>query len=182
MEFPPKEVVLKDKTPCVLRSSLKEDAEKLINYLKRISAETEFLQRGKDDPVLPLAEEEKYIEESLVSPYKCHINAFIGGELAGTCNVMMSGRKKIAHRAQVGIAVLQKHWGKGIGSALFCEIIALAGQKGLRQIELSYMEGNARGKALYEKMGFRQTGRVPNAFCLSDGSFRDEISMIKELY
>jgi ribosomal protein S18 acetylase RimI-like enzyme len=49
------------------------------------------------------------------------------------------------------------------------------------QIELEFVEGNSRARALYEKMGFRITGMKPNAIQLKDGTLLNEYSMIREI-
>ena len=48
-------------------------------------------------------------------------------------------------------------------------------------VELEYMEGNERGRRLYEKFGFRIVAEKPNAYRLRDGSMRSEIHMQKYL-
>ena len=49
------------------------------------------------------------------------------------------------------------------------------------QLELEYIEGNSRARALYEKMGFRITGVRPNAIRLKDGTLLNEYSMMREI-
>ena len=53
--------------------------------------------------------------------------------------------------------------------------------KNIIQIELEFVEGNSRARALYEKMGFRITGVKPNAIRLKDGTLLNEYSMILEI-
>ena len=89
---------------------------------------------------------------------------------------------KTRHRAEVAIALLKEYWGQGIGTRLFEEMIALAREKGdTLQLELDFVEGNTRARALYEKMGFRITGVHPNAIRLKDGTMLNEYSMVKQL-
>ena len=88
-------------------------------------------------------------------------------------------RRKITHRASIGITLYKKFWGMGIGTAMFEEMLVQAKTRGTEQVELAYIEGNVRGKALYEKMGFSECGRMPRAFRFDDGSYHDEIFMIK---
>ena len=64
----------------------------------------------------------------------------------------------------------------------FEEMIRLAERReGVMQIELEFVEGNARARYLYEKMGFRITGVHPNAIRLKDGTLLNNYTMIKEL-
>ena len=64
---------------------------------------------------------------------------------------------------------------------MFEQMIAAAKERGIMQLELEYVDGNDRGKALYEKMGFRYTGARPNAIRQQDGTLCDLIMMVKEL-
>ena len=43
------------------------------------------------------------------------------------------------------------------------------------------MEGNQRGRALYEKMGFRVVGVKPDAIRLKSGELRHEYGMMLKL-
>ncbi len=48
-------------------------------------------------------------------------------------------------------------------------------------LELDFVEGNTRARALYEKMGYKITGRRPSAICLKDGTLLDEYMMQKKI-
>ena len=49
------------------------------------------------------------------------------------------------------------------------------------QLELEFVEGNARARGLYEKMGFRIVGVRPDAYRFKDGSLHNEYIMMKKL-
>jgi RimJ/RimL family protein N-acetyltransferase len=89
---------------------------------------------------------------------------------------------KTQHRASIAIALLSEYWNKGIGTRMFQELIRIAKEnENIMQIELDFIEGNSRVRALYEKMGFRITGVKPNAIRLKDGTLLNEYSMIREI-
>ena len=182
MRFEAKTITLKDGTQAILRSPQPKDAQPLLDFLLAISKETEFTLRCPEECDITLEQEERFIQSKLDSAYDCMILCEIDGEIAGNCDLTFAARKKIAHRGGIAIALYKKHWCKGIGSAMFREMIALAEQRpGILQLELEYVDGNDRGRALYEKMGFEITGRRPDAYRLMDGSLRDEILMTKKL-
>ena len=52
---------------------------------------------------------------------------------------------------------------------------------GFEQLELGVYSDNSRAIHLYEKFGFERYGIQPRAFKLKDGTFRDEIIMVKML-
>lgn len=65
---------------------------------------------------------------------------------------------------------------------MFAELIRIAEENpNLLQIELVFVEGNSRARALYEKMGFKITGVRPNAIRLRDGTLLDEYNMIRKI-
>ena len=65
---------------------------------------------------------------------------------------------------------------------MFEEMIRLAENRTeVTQLELEFVEGNARARHLYEKMGFRIAGVHPNAIRLKDGTLLSNYLMIKEL-
>lgn len=182
MRFPEKIITLKDGTQAILRAPRIDDAQPLLDFLLTTATETEFLMRYPDECDITLEQEERFIQSKLDSEYDCMIVCEIGGEIAGNCDLTFASRKKIAHRGGIAIALKQKFWGRGIGTAMIREMIALAEQRpGILQLELEYVGGNDRGRALYEKMGFEIVGRRPDAYRLQDGSLRDEILMMKKL-
>ena len=180
-----KYIELKDGRKALLRSPMTEDAAELVGFLARTAAETDFLIRGADDPVMSVGDEVKFIENSRNSETSAMICCFVEDEgeysLAGNCGLSFNSRKKLSHRANIGIALLKEFWGLGIGTALMREIESVAHELGILQLELEFVEGNSRARALYEKCGFRVVGIHPDAFRMSDGSFKNEYLMIKKL-
>ncbi len=180
-----KYIILKDGRRALLRSPEIDDAAALIGFLAKTSTETDFLLRGADDPVMQLEDEKKFIENSRDSENSVMICCFVGENgvyrLAGNCGLNFNARVKTAHRACIGISLLREFWGLGIGTALMREMESIAIERGILQLELEFVEGNSRARALYEKCGFRIYGVHPDAFRMPDGSMRNEYLMIKKL-
>ncbi|MCR5388189.1 MAG: GNAT family N-acetyltransferase [Lachnospiraceae bacterium] len=80
-----------------------------------------------------------------------------------------------------GIAVYLKYAGFGLGKLMFERLIAKAKERGFEQAELTVIEGNDRAYKLYEKLGFKECGRIPNANKYDDGTYRDDIHMVLKL-
>ena len=77
---------------------------------------------------------------------------------------------------------LKEYWNQGLGTGMFQEMIRIAeANPDILQMELDFVEGNTRARALYEKMGFRITGVRPNAIRLKDGTLLNEYSMVREI-
>ncbi len=181
MRFPEKEITLKDGRTAIFRSARLEDAQALVEYMKITAGETPFLLRTPEECTMTAAQERAFLEGILDLPYDVMILCFLDGELAGNCRIVRRNKQKNQHRADVMIALYQKFWGLGIGTAMFREMIALAESWGLMQLELEVIEGNTRAMALYEKMGFSIAAATPNAIRLGDGTLLTEYLMIRPM-
>ncbi len=181
MDFEAKNIILKNGVNAVFRSPETADAKEMNHFLKTCFSETDFLMRYPEEYTQTEEQEAAFIESANASEYTLMIVCTIDGEIAGNCTLMLNRNLKTRHRASVAIGILKKYWGIGIGTAMFSEMIAAAKDRELLQIELDYIEGNERGRALYEKMGFVHTGEKPNAIKLKDGTLLKEFSMVKLL-
>ena len=111
-----------------------------------------------------------------------HKHITVDGKVSGNCHLMMNGKMKIRHRANVAIALLKEYWGLGIGTKMFEAMLdAARANPDLMQVELEVVEGNDRAMALYKKMGFEVYGVRPNAIKLKDGTLLSETLMVNKL-
>ena len=182
MLFDERQITLKDGRSALLRPARVEDAAALIDYLVTTAGETEFILAYPDERAgMTVEQEERFLRGVIESPCNAFIVCEVNGEIAGNCDIHFNPRRKVRHRGGIAIALYKKYWGLGIGTAMFNAMIRVAREKGVKQLELEYIDGNARGRALYEKMGFVQVAEHPDAIMLKDGSMRKLIFMIKKL-
>lgn len=181
MIFEEKQILLKDGRTAILKSPCVEDAEKLLNYLKKACEETNFLSRYPEEWNSTKEQEEAWVDHIRNSPNTLGITCYVDGNVAGNCEIRFLGSIKTAHRATIAIALLKAYWNLGIGSAMFSEMIAAAKEHGTEIMELEFLEGNHRAKHLYEKFGFRVVSDRPNAYKLKDGTYLREFYMQKYL-
>lgn len=173
---------LQDGRICVLRSPRADDAQALLEYVKITAGETDFLTKYPDEVTITPEEERDYIEKLNAAPRQAMIIAEADGELAGNCTFHpLSTRDKSRHRCTVGIALYRKFWGMGIAAAMFAAVFEEALACGFEQMELEVRARNKRAIALYKRMGFTETGRIPRAAKYRDGSCDDHIYMVKLL-
>ncbi|MBQ8431787.1 MAG: GNAT family N-acetyltransferase [Clostridia bacterium] len=183
MIFDEKRIKLKNGVTAILKSPEPGTGVKMLDYIKTACGETDFLARYPEEwEEVSVESEEKWINHGRESQNVCLINCQIDGEIVGNCEIRFRGGAKTCHRATLAIAILKKYWNLGIGSFMFLELLALAEQReGITVVELEFIEGNDRAKALYEKFGFRVVGERPNAFKRRDGSMAREYFMQKML-
>ena len=106
----------------------------------------------------------------------------VDGKVAGNCQIRFNKNLKTRHRASIGIALMKEYWNLGIGTQMFEEMIKVAKTKPeITQLELEFIEGNSRARALYEKMGFRIIATHPTFIKLKNGKLLNEYLMVKEL-
>jgi len=182
MRCDPKQLTLKDGRAATLRvPDPAKDAAPLAQYLKDVAGESPFVLAYPEERNFTPEKEEAFLRSVLDSPNDLMLVCEVDGRIAGNCHLTFFGMKKIAHRGSVAIALYKEFWGLGIGTAMFERMIAAAKERGIMQLELEYIDGNDRGKALYEKMGFRHIAAHPNAIRQKDGTLADLCLMIKEL-
>ena len=174
---------LKDGRNALIRSPRDEDIPGMLEYLRVSAGETEFIVRYPEECDKYTPEDEKKLFDRLnASDSDAMLVCIVDGKLAGNCHVMWSKSIKTKHRARIGIALVREFWNQGIGSMMFREMIRIAeANENILQLELEFIEGNTRARALYEKMGFRIAGIRPNAIRLKDGTLLNEYYMIREI-
>lgn len=174
---------LKDGRAATLRSPREEDIEGTRAYLIKSSGETHFLLRYPEECKNFTYELEKTIFDDMNSSANgAMLVCAVDGKIAGTCTITQDNWIKTRHRANIAVALLSEYWGQGIGSKMLEALIEIAGKmQYVEQIELEYIEGNSRARALYEKFGFRIVGVRPKAYRLKEGTYLNEYIMIKEL-
>lgn len=174
---------LRDGREALLRSPKEEDVESTLEYLVVSAGETDFILRYPEECGKYTPEgEKKLFEQKNESPNEAMIMCVVDGKVVGNCEISFFKGMKTKHRASIGIALISEYWNQGIGTKMFEEMIRLAeNREDVLQIELEFVEGNARARHLYEKMGFRITGVRPNAIRLKDGTLLNEYTMIKEI-
>jgi RimJ/RimL family protein N-acetyltransferase len=177
------EFELKDGRIATVRSPKEEDSKAMLEYLYKAAGETEFIIRYPEEWEGFTVEEEKAVIERINnSDNQIMLVCFVDGNIAGNCNISWGSYIKTRHRASVAIVLLQEYWNQGIGTRLFKELIKIAeNNKYITQLELGFIEGNTRARALYEKMGFRIVSANINAFRFKDGTLRNEYIMIRDI-
>ena len=164
-----------------VRSLCADDAEALNAFRNAIYSETHFMARYPEEGA-SLEAMRKGLAGSEASALNFEVGAFSGTKLVGEFGVaQVRPHIKYRHRAVMGISVRKEYWGCGLGSYLMQLAIDQTRTNGFEQLELGVYSDNTRAIHLYEKVGFERCGTIPHAFKLKDGTYRDEIMMVKML-
>lgn len=165
----------------LLRNAAEEDARMMLDYLKTVSGETKYLVKEPEEITLTLEQEKEFINNNNRSVNNLLLLGFLEGEYVGNCSLMGMSASRYQHRASMGVALYQKYTGMGIGRAMIERLFALAGEKGIEQIELEVVTDNERAVRLYKSMGFEIHGTLPNNMKYKDGTYADVYWMKKRL-
>ena len=172
MEYKSKEILLKNGTPCILKSPGPEDAAAILELMRKTSEETNYMARYADEINISLLQEEEFLSSNLKSQKDLMVCAVIDGEIVANSGINPIGAtERYSHRASFGISTCKAYWGLGIGSHLLDVIKEGARDMGYEQLELEVVCENERGLALYKKFGFQLYGTREHSFKYRDRSY-----------
>lgn len=104
--------------------------------------------------------------------------AFEGERLIGKLTIDALPYPSLAHTFWVhAVYVHPDARGRGASAALFEAALAGARAKGATRIALWVNGVNAPARKLYERLGFRESGRIPQGICV-DGKLADDVLMV----
>ena len=165
-----------------IRSAGPEDAMQVKKLRETTSAETHFMAREPEDGQMNAERVADVMKTVAESERDFMVSAFIGDELIGDLGVtLIRPHVKYLHRAYLGMSILQKYTGMGLGTFMMKVALKQAKENNFEQVELGVFSDNDRARALYKKTGFKEYGVNPRAFKLKDGTYRDEIIMVNFL-
>jgi ribosomal protein S18 acetylase RimI-like enzyme len=170
----------------VLRNLANSDVEamlKFANLLVREKRKNREIGVASFDRRLTRKEETEFVRASAdLARKKQGVStvALVGGRVVGECSLRRRGPSDLRHTGVLGIVVLDGFRGMGIGEALMKEVLRKARRIGVWLVELEVVSGNAPAVHLYEKMGFRKVGVIPNKL-LRDGKNKDMVVMYADL-
>lgn len=105
--------------------------------------------------------------------------AEVDGRLVGSCQINLK-KGYLAHLGSLGISLLDGYRDIGIGQEMMLEAEKQASRLGVEVVELEVFAANARAIHVYEKVGYKVTGRVPNAVKWN-GGYMDSLIMVKRI-
>jgi RimJ/RimL family protein N-acetyltransferase len=152
-----------------------------LEYINELSQEDTFISFSGEE--VALKEEAEFLARILADMEMGNSffqYCFVEGQLVGICGIDRKTdlRKRGEHIGKFGLSVHRDFRNEGIGFVLAKTAIDLASQhiKNLKIIELGCFANNTAAIHLYEKLGFKEVGRLPN-FILFKGNYIDEVKM-----
>lgn len=145
-----------------------EDYKELLDFMKKVKGETNFLLGYPDEIKLSYEDEKEHIKKVKTSETSNYFVVMKNNKMIGCIGFNGNTARKMKHYGTIGISVLKEYWGRGVATALLEKLISWAKEKGIKKINLDVFENNKRAIKLYEKFGFKLEG------CIEDGIFDGE--------
>ncbi len=153
---------------CNIREAHIEDAENVINYIIKVSDETDYMLSDSKERELDVKKEEEFLQNIQKSITTKMFIYEEDGKIVGICNLRGMDKKRVRHRVNLGISVLKEYWGNGIAKKLINYAIDYSKKNSIKKIELTVRVDNKRALKLYKSLGFFIEGEVKNFFCIDD--------------
>ncbi|MGH4120393.1 N-acetyltransferase family protein [Clostridium sp.] len=170
-------LILKNGISVVIREARASDANIILEYVKTISSESDFLTFGQEEFVMSIEQEEKYLDDISKQNNAICVVAEIDCKIVGNLSFSGGKRPRISHTGEFGVSILKEYWGNGIGTELIKYLIEWSKQSGLiRKINLIVRDDNFSAIHVYKKLGFTQEGIISRNLQIN-GKFYDALFM-----
>lgn len=172
-----RELRLKNGENIVIRPAKTNDAVELIEYLEKISSESDNLTFGPGEFEISVEQEVNFLESMAGSDNAIYLVAHKGDHIVGSLNFAGGGRPRVAHTGEFGVSVLKAYWDNGIGTELIKYLLEWCRESGrIRKVNLRVRTDNEQAIHVYRKLGFVEEGIISREF-LIDGCFYDTLAM-----
>jgi RimJ/RimL family protein N-acetyltransferase len=165
-----------------LRQPSEGDEARLMTYALELGAEDTFVLLNPAVPVT-WTEEVEYLASTLRklrANWQVHYLMMVGEKIVGSCQITVQGRRKM-HIGGFGISLLKEYRRDGLGEQLARLVIEEAKLKlGVRMITLEMFSANNIARGLYQKLGFKEYGSLPQGLKYKE-AYNDAVLMYKEL-
>lgn len=128
----------------IIRETTPDDSETLIEYVKKVSGETNFLT-FRPDEFKTTVEKEKNALKKYSERDNCLAIIAVDNEnrVVGMLDFDEGPKSRKKHSGEFGITVLKEYWGKGIGKSMVNYLINWARKSGtIRKIDLKVRSDN----------------------------------------
>ncbi|MBN8191796.1 GNAT family N-acetyltransferase [Bacillus sp. NTK074B] len=163
--------------PYIIRSAREEDARKLSEVRLQADGETENMDRERGEAYIDEEGFIQLIKEDSESPRNLFLVCEVGDRIAGFSRCEGTTLKRVAHKVEFGVCVLQEFWGYAIGKNLLKESMRWADDNNIKKMTLNVLETNEKAIMLYKNNGFEVEGVLKRDKLLSDGRYYDTLVM-----
>jgi len=182
-----KRFTLADGKKVTLRVLRWEDLDALLQFINNLVDEKQgnkksTLYTGFDRKVTR-EQETEWLAQTLVAiegEDVINVVADIGGKIIANGDVTRGGYKDTHHHGHLGLTMISKYRGQGIGRRMIETLVRESRKAGLRTLDTEFLAENETARHAYEKAGFKQAGIIPHKV-FRNGRYFDGLVMAREL-
>ena len=163
-----------------IRPATPDDAAAFLALRQQVDEETRFMMFEPGERQVTVEQERERLINFAKAENKQTFLAEEDGQLIGWLWANGGDFRRNRHMVHIVIGILEAYTGRSIGRRLFEVCEQWAREKQLHRLELTVMAHNARGIALYKKMGFEIEGTAKHQMKV-DGEYVDLHMMAKLL-
>ncbi len=106
--------------------------------------------------------------------------ADINGKIIANGDVTRGRYKDTHHHGHMGLTMISKYRGQGIGRRMIETLVRESRRAGLRTLDAEFLADNETARRAYERAGFKQAGIIPHKV-FRNGRYFDGLIMAREL-
>jgi RimJ/RimL family protein N-acetyltransferase len=176
-KFETKTFELKNGSVILIREAEPSDAKELITFVNTVGSESDYLALGANEFTLTEEQEKEFLQTCQSSENNIYLVAMLDNKIVGTLHFGAGNRARVRHSGELGMSVLQRYWGQGIGALLLESLISWAkGTNIIKKINLRVRSDNERAVQLYKRKGFALEGTLSNELFIN-GRYYDLYAM-----
>lgn len=172
----------------LIRVGTPDDAESVLDCAREVFATTDFTLTKLDEFTLTLDQERDFLRSILDHPKKLCLIAVDPSLRSPTGQPLITAmlvlapkrdnRRKLRHSVDLGISVRSSHRGRGMGRLILAHAINWARSiPELQLITLEVYADNTNAIALYQSLGFIESGRQPLGLIHDDNTAHEQVAM-----
>ena len=164
-----------------------EDLDGLLSFINSLVKEKQGdsrsgLYAGFDKKVTR-EEEAQWLAQTLVEIEAGEVIntiAEIDGKIIANGEVTRGRYKDTRHHGHMGLTMISRYRGQGIGRMIIETLVRESRRAGLRTLDVEFLAENETARRAYQKGGFEQAGIIPRKV-FRDGKYFDGLIMAREL-
>jgi RimJ/RimL family protein N-acetyltransferase len=166
--------------PFIIRTAQPDDAAAILAYIRPVAKKSDFFVIQPDEFPATEDEERKWIQDNLDHPGKIVLVAEAAGAIIGNVTCDNGPYRRIAHRGQLGLAVVKEWRRRGVGTKLLETLLEWATANPLiEKVCLGVFTTNTKAIELYKSLGFAEEGRQSKDIKLGPGRYVDTLLMCR---
>jgi RimJ/RimL family protein N-acetyltransferase len=163
-----------------IRNAQPDDAAAVLTYIRSVAEKTDFFVIQPDEFPATVEEEQSWIQDHLDHPGKIILLAEADGDIIGSVTFEAGTFRRIAHRGNLGLAVVKAWRRKGVGTALLQALLDWAeASPVIDKVCLDVFAINEPAIRLYKKLGFIEEGRRIRDIKRGTDDFVDTVMMFR---